>query len=216
VVAGTAWLTGANEVGRHAMNVVAGRDFEPDGTIEAVEIRAGDACPTCGGPLAIRRGIEIGHIFALGRRYTNTFELDALGPDGAPIRITMGSYGIGVTRVMATIAEQHHDDQGLVWPVAVAPAEVHVVATGADQIESARRLANQLSEAGRGVIVDDRSGVSAGVKFTDAELLGMPYIVVAGRRVADGHVELRDRRSGTREDVPISEIAARLQAAIGA
>jgi prolyl-tRNA synthetase len=216
VATGTAWVTGANEVDRHAINVVAGRDFEPDGTIEAVEIRAGDACPTCGGPLEIRRGIEIGHIFALGRRYTDVFELDALGPDGVPVRVTMGSYGIGITRVMATIAEQHHDGRGLVWPASVAPAEVHIVATGTAQIEDALRIGADLAERGVAPIVDDRPGLSAGVKFTDAELLGVPHIVVVGRRLSDGFVEWRDRRTDARQDVPVNEVVDRLVAALGA
>jgi prolyl-tRNA synthetase len=216
VVTGTAWVTGANEDGRHAINVVAGRDFTPDGTIEAVEIRAGDACPTCGGPLEIRRGIEIGHIFALGRRYADVFALDALGADGQPIRITMGSYGIGITRAMATIAEQHHDQRGLAWPPSVAPADVQVVATGNAQIEAALRLGDDLATAGLRAIVDDRTGVSAGVKFTDAELLGVPWAVVVGRRLAHGYVELRDRRSGAREDVPVEEVVDRLVAALHA
>ncbi len=172
VASGTAWLTGANEAGKHAINVVAGRDFTPDGTIEAAEVRAGDTCPACGGELEIRRGIEIGHIFELGRRYTNIFEVDALGPDSRPIRVTMGSYGIGITRAVATIAEQHHDDRGLVWPAVVAPAHVHVVATGTDQIPAAVALAEQMFARGLRVLVDDRVGLSAGVKFTDAELLG--------------------------------------------
>jgi prolyl-tRNA synthetase len=210
VVTGTAWVTGANEPGRHAVNVVCGRDFTPDGTIEAADVRAGDACPTCGGPLEIRRGIEIGHIFALGRRYTDAFGLDAIGADGGPIRVTMGSYGIGVTRAIATIVEQHHDDRGLVWPRTVAPADVHVVATGGDQIGPALSLAGKLVARGMRVIVDDRAGVSAGVKFADAELLGMPTIVVVGRRLADGLVEVRDRASGTRTDVPLIEAIAPL------
>ena len=214
IATGTAWVTGANAVDRHAINVVAGRDFEPDGTVEAVEIRAGDACPTCGAQLAIRRGIEIGHIFALGRRYTNLFAVDALGPDGAPIRITMGSYGIGITRAMATIAEQHHDERGLVWPTTVAPADVHIVATGSDQTSTALRLGDEFAGRQLGAIVDDRVGVSAGVKFTDAELLGMPYIVVVGRRVADGYVELRDRRTGARQDVRLAEVAGHVAALI--
>jgi prolyl-tRNA synthetase len=216
VVTGTAWVTGANEPGRHAINVVAGRDFTPDGTIEAVEIRGGDACPTCGGPLEIRRGVEIGHIFALGRRYADVFALDALGADGQPMRITMGSYGIGITRAMATIAEQHHDQRGLAWPPSVAPADVQVVATGNAQIEAALRLGDDLAVAGLRAIVDDRTGVSAGVKFTDAELLGLPWAVVVGRRLAHGYVELRDRRSGAREDVPVEAIVDRLVAALGA
>jgi prolyl-tRNA synthetase len=210
VVAGTAWVTGANEAGKHAANVVSGRDFTPDGVIEAAAVRAGDECPSCGGTLEIRRGVEVGHIFALGRRYTDAFGLDALGPDGKPIRITMGSYGIGVTRAVATIAEQHHDDRGLIWPATVAPAQVHLVATGTDQLEPARSLGTAMSERGVRVIVDDRSGVSAGVKFADAELLGMPTVVVVGRGLADGVVELRDRRSGVREDVPLAEIVARV------
>src|SRR5262249_19570675 len=151
---------------------------------------------SCGNPLDIRRGIEIGHIFALGRRYSDTFSLDALGPDGTPIRVTMGSYGIGITRAVATIAEQHHDGRGLVWPAEVAPVDVHVVATGADQVEPALDFGAELVERGLRVIVDDRIGVSAGVKFTDAELLGMPWVVVVGRRLADGFVELRNRRTG--------------------
>jgi len=208
-------VTGANETGKHAANVVAGRDFTPDGFIEVADVRAGDACPDCGGVLEIRRGVEIGHIFALGRRYTDAFELDALGPDGKPIRITMGSYGIGVTRAVATIAEQHHDEHGLAWPAAVAPAQVHIVATGTDQIEPARSLGTAMAERGVRVIVDDRTGVSAGVKFADAELLGMPTIVVVGRRLGDGLVELRDRRSGERAEVPLAEIVTRVTSRYG-
>ncbi len=216
VATGTAWVTGANEAGRHAINVVCGRDFTPDGTIEAAEIRAGDPCPDCGAGLEMKRGIEIGHIFALGRRYSDAFEVDALGPDGNPIRITMGSYGIGVTRAIAVIAEQTCDERGLCWPVSVAPAHVHVVATGTDQVGPAVDLATSMSGRGLRVLVDDRMGVSAGVKFTDAELLGMPYAVVVGRRYADGYVELRDRKSGVREDVPLGEIMERVLAAVGA
>ncbi len=215
VATGTAWVTGANETGRHAINVVCGRDFTPDGTIEAAEVREGDPCPDCGAGIAMRRGIEIGHIFALGRRYSDAFELDALGPDGNPIRITMGSYGIGVTRAIATIAEQTCDERGLCWPVSVAPAHVHLVATGTDQVGPAVDLAASMSGRGLRVLVDDRIGVSAGIKFTDAELLGMPYTVVVGRRYADGYVELRDRRTGGREDVPLGEVMERVMAAVG-
>ena len=127
----------------------------------------------------------------------------------------MGSYGIGVTRAVATIAEQHHDDKGLIWPAEVAPAHVHVVATGADQIEPARSLATLMSSRGVRVILDDRVGVSAGVKFTDSELLGMPTIMVVGRRLAEGFVELRDRRSGDREDVAVDEIVGRVVSMYG-
>jgi prolyl-tRNA synthetase len=212
VVTGTSWLTGANEPGRHATNVVCGRDFTPDGTIEAGDVRAGDPCPACGtGTLTMRRGIEIGHIFQLGRHFADAFELDALGPDGRPIRITMGSYGVGVSRLVAAVAEQHHDERGLIWPAAAAPADVHIVATGTgDQTPTALRLAEELAARGLAVLVDDRTGVSAGVKFTDAELIGVPTIVVVGRRLAEGFVELRRRFDGTREDVPVGQLTARL------
>jgi prolyl-tRNA synthetase len=221
VVAGTAWVTGANQAGRHAINVVCGRDFEPDGTIEAADVRPGDACPACGsaastgsaggGRLTMRRGIEVGHIFQLGRQFADALGLDALGPDGQPIRVTMGSYGIGISRLVAAVAEQHHDERGLVWPAAVAPADVHIVATGTgDQTAAALRLGEELSARGRTVLVDDRAGVSAGVKFTDAELIGVPICVVVGRRLVDGQVELRRRGSDTREDVPLDGIAATL------
>ncbi len=208
VATGTAWVTGANEPGRHAVHVVCGRDFTPDGTIEAVVVRDGDACPTCGAVLELRRGIEIGHVFQLGRRYADVVGLDALGPDGKPVRITMGSYGIGVSRAVATIAEQHHDEHGLCWPESVAPARVHLVAIG--DPAGALELALTLERAGVTVLVDDRAGVSAGVKFTDAELLGMPYVVVAGRRFADGYVEVRHRASGERLDVAVPELVGYL------
>jgi prolyl-tRNA synthetase len=218
VVTGTAWLTGANEPGRHAINVVAGRDFTPDGTIEAAEVRPGDPCPKCGvGELTMRRGIEIGHIFQLGRRFADTFGLDALGPDSKPIRITMGSYGVGVSRLVAAIAEQHHDEKGLIWPAAVAPAAVHIVAAGkGDQVAAALKLGEDLERAGLDVLVDDRAGVSVGVRLTDAELIGAPYIVVVGRRLAEGYLELKRRVTGTAEDVAIGDIVDLLKGEIGA
>jgi prolyl-tRNA synthetase len=212
VVAGTAWLTGANEPGRHAVNVVCGRDFTPDGTVEAAQVRAGDPCPRCGsGSLALRRGIEIAHIFQLGRRYTDVFGLDALGPDGRRIRVTMGCYGIGVSRVVAAIAEQHCDDRGLAWPGSVAPCDVHLVpAGGAAQLQAAARLADALAARGVRVLLDDRTGVSAGVKFADAELIGIPRAVVVGRRLIDGYVELRERATGERVEVSLAEAVDRL------
>jgi prolyl-tRNA synthetase len=208
VAPGTAWLTGANEAGRHAINVVAGRDFTPDGTIEAAEVRAGDPCPGCGGGvLTIRRGIEIGHIFQLGRRYTDAFKVDVLGVDGKPVRPTMGSYGIGVSRAVAAIAEQHNDERGLLWPDEVAPADVHIVAAGKDgQVEAALALAGELVAAGLRVLVDDRPNVSAGVKFTDAELIGIARSIVVGRRLGEGLAEIRDRRTGQRDEVAITDI----------
>ncbi len=209
VVPGTAWLTGANEPGKHATSVVAGRDFTPDGAIEAADVRTGDLCPACGiGELTIRRGIEIGHIFQLGRRYTDAFQVDVLGANGKPVRPTMGSYGIGISRAVAAIAEQHNDDRGLVWPASVAPADVHIIAAGKDgHVEAALALGNELVEAGMRVLVDDRPNLSAGVKFTDAELIGIPRAVVVGRRLSEGYAELRDRRTGDRSDVPLVEVA---------
>jgi prolyl-tRNA synthetase len=211
VVTGTAWLTGANEPGRHATDVVCGRDFVPDGTIEAADVRDGDPCPRCGAPLSLRRGIEVAHVFQLGRRYTDAFELDALGPDGRPIRVTMGCYGVGISRLVAAIAEQRCDERGLSWPPAVAPCDVHVVPAGGQaQLAAADDLATRLAARGLRVLLDDRAGVSAGVRFTDAELIGIPRAVVVGRRLADGYAELRERASGDRIDVPLSELADRL------
>ncbi|MFG1943472.1 proline--tRNA ligase [Nonomuraea sp. NPDC048826] len=214
VVTGTAWVTGANEPGKHAADVVAGRDFEPDGTIEAAEVRAGDPCPRCGSALSIDRGIEIGHIFQLGRKYADAAGLDALGPDGKPVRVTMGSYGIGVSRAVAVIAEQAHDELGLVWPREVAPADVHIVGTGKDrQVEAALELGGELESRGLRVLVDDRPQVSPGVKFKDAELLGLPTIVVIGRGLAQGVIELRDRVTGEKREIPLAEAADQIVAA---
>jgi prolyl-tRNA synthetase len=214
---GTAWLTGANEPGKHATNVVAGRDFTPDGTIEAAEVRAGDPCPACAeGALTVRRGIEIGHVFQLGRKYTDAFQVDVLGVDGKPVRPTMGCYGIGVSRSVAAIAEQHHDDRGLLWPDEVAPADVHVVAAGKDgQVEAALELAGRLVATGLRVLVDDRPQLSAGVKFTDAELIGIARSVVVGRRLADGLVEFRDRRTGERSEVAMADLPRVIRDALG-
>jgi prolyl-tRNA synthetase len=217
VAPGTAWLTGANEPGRHATDVVCGRDFTPDGTIEAAEVRPGDPCPACGdGTLSMRRGIEIGHIFQLGRRYTDAFKVDVLGADGKPVRPTMGCYGIGLSRAVAAVAEQHHDDRGLVWPASIAPADVHVVAAGKDgQVEAALTLAATLSRAGLRVLVDDRPNVSAGVKFTDAELIGISRCVVVGRRLSEGYAEVRDRRTQERKEVALVDVSGVITAELG-
>ncbi|MFW6092062.1 MAG: proline--tRNA ligase, partial [Actinomycetota bacterium] len=183
VVRGTRWITGANQEGRHVFDLVAGRDFEADGTIEAAEVRDGDRCPECGGTLEIARGIEIGHIFQLGRKYADALDLRVLDEHGERVTVTMGSYGIGVSRAVAAIAEQSHDDLGLVWPKEVAPADVHLVAAGRPgeaAAAAAEQLAADLDAAGVRVLFDDRQGVSAGVKFADAELIGVPTIVIAG------------------------------------
>ncbi|MEU8685335.1 proline--tRNA ligase [Streptomyces sp. NPDC048611] len=213
VAPGTAWITGANKEGKHAKSVVAGRDFEVDDYLDVVVVEPGDPCPKCGTGLKIDRAIEIGHIFQLGRKYADAFALDVLGQNGKPARVTMGSYGIGVSRAVAALAEQTHDEKGLCWPREIAPADVHVVAAGkAKQTELALEVGEQLGAAGLRVLVDDRAGVSPGVKFTDAELLGVPAIVVAGRRAAEGVVEVKDRRTGEREELTVEEAVARLSA----
>ncbi|WNM30587.1 proline--tRNA ligase [Streptomyces sp. Li-HN-5-11] len=213
VAPGTAWITGANKEGTHARNVVAGRDFEVDDYVDVVVVREGDPCPKCGTGLKLDRAIEIGHIFQLGRKYADALKLDVLGQNGKPVRVTMGSYGIGVSRAVAALAEQHADDKGLVWSKEVAPADVHVVAAGkALQTELALEVSQKLAAAGVRVLVDDRAGVSPGVKFTDAELIGVPQILVAGRRAGEGVVELKDRRTGEREELSVAEAIARLTA----
>jgi prolyl-tRNA synthetase len=213
VAPGTAWITGANKPDTHARNVVAGRDFEVDAYVDVVVVQEGDPCPRCGTGLTLDRAIEIGHIFQLGRKYADALKLDVLGQQGKPVRVTMGSYGIGVSRAVAALAEQTADDKGLVWPKEVAPADVHVVAAGkALQTELALDVSEKLRAAGLRVLVDDRAGVSPGVKFTDAELIGVPQILVAGRRSAEGVLELKDRRSGEREELTVDEAIARLTA----
>ena len=212
VVRGTAWVTGADCLDHHVIDLVCGRDFIPDGTIEAAEVRAGDPSPDGVGTLVAARGIEIGHIFQLGRKYADAFALDALGPDAKPIRITMGSYGIGVSRLVGAIAEQSHDQHGLVWPREVAPADVHLVMAGKDDAVrvAGEALATELDAAGLRVILDDRAA-TPGVKFADAELLGVPTILVVGRGMACGVVEIKDRATGERTEVPIDGAVAHLQ-----
>jgi prolyl-tRNA synthetase len=207
VVEGSAWVTGANSEGHHARNVVRGRDFTPDGELGAVEIRDGDRCPLCGSALEIARGIELGHVFQLGTKYAKTFGLTALDQNGKPVTVTMGSYGVGVTRAVAAIAEQTYDEKGLCWPVGVGPADVHVVATGKDDtvFTAADQIAAELDAAGVRVMYDDRRGVSPGVKFKDAELIGVPKILIVGKGLVDGVVELRDRRSDERREVPVAD-----------
>ncbi|MBK6761918.1 MAG: proline--tRNA ligase [Micrococcales bacterium] len=206
VVTGSAWITGANQPGRHVFDLVCGRDFTPDGTIEAAEVRDGDPAPDGSGPLHTERGIEIGHIFQLGRKYAEALDLTVLDENGKSRVVTMGSYGIGVSRAVAAIAEQHHDDKGLIWPREIAPADVHIVATGKDPqvFQKAEELAEALEDAGVRVLYDDRKA-SPGVKFNDSELLGVPTIVVVGKRLVDGVIEIKDRTTGERQEVPLTE-----------
>lgn len=218
VVPGSAWITGADEPGRHVFELVAGRDFTGDGTVEAAEVREGDPCQRCGAPLTIARGIEIGHIFQLGRKYAEALELKVLDERGKLVTVTMGSYGIGVSRAVAAVAETSHDELGLCWPREVAPADVHLVATGKDPalFAEAARIAEQLEQAGVRVLFDDRPKVSPGVKFKDAELIGVPTILVVGKGLSDGVVELKDRRSGERQDVPVADVVGTVTALVRA
>ncbi|HWB68188.1 MAG TPA: proline--tRNA ligase [Mycobacteriales bacterium] len=213
VVPGSAWVTGANAKDQHAASVVRGRDFEPAGELGAVEIRDGDRCARCGGILSIARGIEIGHVFQLGRKYADVFGLDATGADGEPIRITMGSYGLGVSRVVAAVVEQTFDDAGLCWPASIAPFDVHLVPVGRgdEQLKAATSLAEEFEAAGRRVLLDDRDA-SAGEKFADADLVGVPTIVVVGKGLAEGNVEVKDRKTGDRRTVALTAVVADLTA----
>ena len=208
VVEGTRWVTGANEPGKHVIDLVVGRDFTADGTIEAAEVREGDECPSCGHVLVTARGIEMGHIFQLGRKYAEALELKVLDQNGKLVTVTMGSYGVGVSRAVAAVAEGNHDELGLVWPREISPADVHLVATGKDDEVFARaaEIARALEAEGLEVIYDDRKGVSPGVKFKDSELIGVPTIVVVGRGLAEGKVEIKDRRSGERTEVAVEGV----------
>ena len=203
---GTSWVTGANRPDTHARNVVAGRDFTVTEYADVVTVVEGDPCPRCGGPLTLARGVEVGHVFQLGRKYADAFGLDVPGPDGAPVRLTMGSYGIGVSRAVAVIAEQHHDERGVVWPREVSPYDVEVVPVGrGDQPAHARDLAERLADTGLRVLVDDREA-RAGVKLTDAELIGVPWTVVVGRRADEGVVEVRDRTRGETSEARMDDV----------
>ena len=215
VVAGTRWLTGANEPGRHVFELTCGRDFTPDGIIEAAEVREGDPAPDGSGPLALARGIEMGHIFQLGRKYSQALGLKVLDQNGKLVTVTMGSYGVGISRAVAAVAEGTCDERGLCWPRELAPFDVHVVAAGKDEVvgTAAADLAVQLDEAGVSVLLDDRS-VSPGVKFADSEILGMPTIVVVGRGLANGVVEVRDRRSGEQIEVAVEDALTEILAAV--
>ncbi len=217
VARGSAWITGANAANEHVFNLVYGRDFEADGQIEAVAVRSGDEAPDGSGALEIARGVEIGHIFQLGRKYATSLGLTVLDQNGKTQTVTMGSYGVGVSRVMAALAEVNHDDVGLIWPAAIAPAHVHVLATGKDEevFSTAASLSAELEAEGVEVLFDDRKKVSAGVKFADYELLGVPFAIVVGRGLKNGVVEVRDRREGTSVEVPVAEALAKFHEVSG-
>ena len=215
VALGSAWITGADSRGKHVMNLVNGRDFAADGTLDVAEIRDDDTCPSCRSALTIKRGIEIGHVFQLGPKYAEALGLQVLDKNGKQHTVTMGSYGIGVSRAVAAIAEAMHDDNGLRWPLEVSPFDVHIVIAGKDDATitaAAESLVSELEAAGLKVLLDDRQGISPGVKFKDAELIGVPNIVVAGRGVANGTLEVRDRFAGTAVETPISQVGPQLVA----
>jgi prolyl-tRNA synthetase len=209
---GTSWITGANEQGKHVFGLIAGRDFGNDGIVEVADVVAGDPAPDGSGPVELARGMEIGHVFQLGRKYAEALGLKVLDENGKLVTVTMGSYGIGVTRIMAAIAESNHDEKGLIWPANVAPYGVHVIAAGREEVvyEVAESLVSALEAAGSDVLFDDRPKVSPGVKFGDAELLGVPQIVIVGRSAVDGIVELWDRRTGAREQVAVADVVEAL------
>ena len=213
VVEGTSWVTGANEHEKHVFNLVSGRDFVADGIADIASVREGDEAPDGSGPLLAARGMEIGHVFQLGRKYAEALGLQVLDENGSLVTVTMGSYGIGVTRLVAVLAEANHDDKGLIWPDAVAPFGVHVVAAGKDEsvFEVAADLAASLESEGHEVLYDDRRKLSPGVKFADAEILGVPHIVIVGRGAADGIVEYWNRRTGERTEMPLAEVSGLLQ-----
>ncbi|HEY4226540.1 MAG TPA: proline--tRNA ligase [Pseudolysinimonas sp.] len=213
VVDGSGWITGSNLEGKHVFGLVAGRDFGNDGGVEVAEVKPGDPAPDGSGPVELARGMEIGHVFQLGRKYADALGLQVLDANGKLVTVTMGSYGIGVTRLVAAIAENYADDKGLIWPAEVAPFDIHLIATGRDEVvyELAEKVASELEAARFDVLYDDRPKVSPGVKFGDAELLGVPTIVIVGRGAGDGILELWDRRSGERTEVPAAELIARLR-----
>ena len=214
IAPGTSWVTGANAKDKHARNVVNGRDFTVDHYVEAAQIKQGDSCPKCATPVIIDRAIEIGHIFQLGRKYADALNLTVLDQNGKSQVVTMGSYGIGVSRAVAAIAEQSYDEIGLSWPVEVAPAKVHIVATGKEDaiFDAAEKIATELESRGISVMFDDRRGTSPGVKFKDAELIGIPVIVVVGKALEEGNVEIRVRKSGDKSEVAVASAVGSIAA----
>lgn len=214
IARGSAWYTGADKNGVDYVNLVYGRDFEADGVVEALRVREGDMSPDGSGPLSFERGVEIGQVFQLGLKYTNALGFSVLNQNGKTQPVWMGSYGIGVSRTLACIAEFHHDEQGLAWPMSVAPAQVHVVIAGkGDELSAeAEKLVAELSRNGVEVLFDDREKVGAGVKFKDAELIGVPLIAVVGRGFSnDGTIEVRNRHTGESLQVPADQAAETLR-----
>ena len=213
VVRGSSWVTGANELEKHVFGLVMGRDFDADGIADIAEVREGDLAPDGSGELELARGIEIGHVFQLGRKYAEALDLKVLDENGKLVTVTMGSYGIGVTRLVAVLAEANNDEKGLIWPSSVSPADVHIVAAGKDDAvyEAAEKLANQIELTGKTVLLDDRAKVSPGVKFSDAELIGVPKVIVVGKGLETGEVEIWNRRTGEREAIKLDSVMSAIK-----
>ena len=213
VVRGSAWVTGANESEKHVFGLVMGRDFDSDGIADIAEVREGDLAPDGSGELELARGIEIGHVFQLGRKYAEALDLKVLDENGKLVTVTMGSYGIGVTRLVAVLAEANNDDKGLIWPGSVSPADIHIVAAGKDDsvYAAAEKLAKEIEQTGKTVLLDDRAKVSPGVKFSDAELLGIPTVIVVGKGLETGEVEIWNRRTGEREAIKLDSVMSAIK-----
>jgi prolyl-tRNA synthetase len=213
VVRGSSWVTGANQSEKHVFGLVMGRDFDADGIADIAEVREGDLAPDGSGELELARGIEIGHVFQLGRKYAEALDLKVLDENGKLVTVTMGSYGIGVTRLVAVLAEANNDDKGLIWPEAVSPADIHIVAAGKDDsvYEAAEKLSQEIEQSGKTVLLDDRAKVSPGVKFSDAELLGIPTVIVVGKGLESGEVEIWNRRTGEREAIKLDSVMSAIK-----
>jgi prolyl-tRNA synthetase len=209
VVKGTSWISGSNKKGYHTFNLVMGRDFYTENVLDVAEIKSGDPASDGSGALTLEKGIEIAHIFALGQKYSKALDLMVTDESGKLINVSMGSYGIGVSRVLATLAELNNDEKGLAWPIAVAPAHVHIVVLNKEDsaYKFAQDISEQLSERSIEVIIDDRKKASAGVKFNDAELLGVPFILVIGKNA----IELRNRDGSNMEKLDRDQIISKIQ-----
>ncbi|MCL1846789.1 MAG: proline--tRNA ligase [Coriobacteriia bacterium] len=211
------WVTGANEPDYHFAAAAPGRDFDVDLWLDLATAQPGDLCPTCGKPLQLARGIEVGQVFQLGTKYSESMGASFMAEDGSEKPFLMGCYGWGVTRSLAAVVEQYNDENGIIWPISVAPAEVAVLplALGDELVEPASlRIAQELIAAGIETVIDDRDE-RAGVKFNDADLIGWPYQIVVGKRGLEaGEVELKDRRSGQKQQIPLTEIVSQVRAVV--
>ncbi|KDA40610.1 proline--tRNA ligase [Frankia sp. B2] len=207
VAAGRDWCTGANEIDYHVTGCNRGRDFEPDEYADVTNVRPGDPSPDGTGPLAVERSVEVGHIFQLGTKYSVPLGATFLDDNGRDAPMVMGCYGIGISRILSVVIEQHHDENGVVWPAALAPYDVEVIPLGRKiDWDVVRSVAGPLEAEGLDILVDDRLGSSAGVKFADADLIGCPVQVVIGRRAAEGIVEVRARDRSVVTEVDITDL----------